>query len=976
MLETLLECILAILFAGSALLLARKAGGKFAGHGVGINFLIAGFTLLAISFLLDITNNYPSLAAYEFIGPTRTEALIQRFIQLSAVILLLMGANRILPESVRNTLLRRSLDTERQLHRASDKLLAEKDRDYRNLIDIANNIILRWKPDGEITFINPFGEAFFMYQPGELVGKNVVGTIVPETETTGKDLRAMISDIIIHPDHYEQNLNENALKNGERRWIQWSNKAIHDTDGNLTELLSVGSDATNSQDARMVLEALASSTQLQGKQFYSKIIRLLAEAYRASYAYIGIFSDDQKNRIRVLSLWDGESVSSGFEYDLADTPCAMTVTGQTVHFETGIKQHFPKDEILIDWGADSYYATPIKDNNNEITGLIGVVDKHALTLTPWTKPVINIFADRIAAELQREKINAEQRLAAQVFLSSHDGIIIMDGEFRIQRVNHAFLDISGYSEEEVIGYTIRQFGVGENDPEHIQEMLKKLELEGHWRGEALSRRKDGSEYPAWLTLNVIRNTDDQVTNHIAMISDITELKTNEKHVYKLAHFDTLTGLANRILFHDRLFQASVRARRSRQHFALLYIDLDRFKPVNDSYGHEIGDKVLIEVSNRLKGLIRESDTLARMGGDEFALILNDLPDIDTLSRIASNLSEQILAQLEQCIRIDNKEIFISGSIGIASYPDDAQNEADLVRHADTAMYHAKESGRNNYRFFEQHMNEAASLRLRTETDLRQALSLNQIEIHYQPALDLETGDVHSFEALARWYHPDVGMVSPEQFIDVAEETGLIMPLGYMVLEKACRQMMRWMRLGYDDIRIAVNISLRQMRDKDLVARVKHILDTTGLSPNHLTLEITESTFIDDIEHSSSIIDQLCYLGVSLAIDDFGTGYSSLSQLKRLPVDALKIDRSFVEGIEHDLENEGIVSATIAMAHRMKLKIIAEGVETEEQMKHLKSLGCDFVQGYYISAAMTPEKSTQFLEDNRKRPLQNEFALPT
>ncbi|MCZ6679061.1 MAG: EAL domain-containing protein [Candidatus Poribacteria bacterium] len=435
-----------------------------------------------------------------------------------------------------------------------------------------------------------------------------------------------------------------------------------------------------------------------------------------------------------------------------------------------------------------------------------------------------------------------------------------------------------------------------------------------------------------------------------------ERKATEKHLAQLARYDSLTGLANRALFMDRLPPALARANRANQMVALMFLDLDRFKTVNDTLGHDVGDLLLQAVAERLKGCLRQMDTVARLGGDEFTLILEGLSHAED----AVTVAEKILQVMAPPFILKNHEVFVSPSIGITIYPHDGDNIEDLMKSADTAMYHAKEGGRNTYQFYTKDMNLHTVDRLTLESDLRRAVEREEFLLHYQPQFSLNTGEVTGVEALIRWHHPERGLVAPSQFIPLAEETGLIIPIGEWVLRAACVQNKAWQAAGFPPVRVAINLSARQFWDKRLFETVAEVLEDTGLNPRYLGLEITEGSAMQDVDYTISASQMLKEIGVQLSVDDFGTGYSSLSYLKRFPIDMLKIDRSFVMDIPADSDDVAITTAIIALAHSLGLKVIAEGVETEDQLQFLRSLQCDEAQGFLFSRPLPAEEVTKLL----------------
>lgn len=561
-----------------------------------------------------------------------------------------------------------------------------------------------------------------------------------------------------------------------------------------------------------------------------------------------------------------------------------------------------------------------------------------------------------------EQIDAERqaRLAAKVLENASEGILITDAQARIIAVNAAFTRITGYTARDSIGKISRMFS-GRGYREAISEtMLNHLERAGHWQGEMSDRRKDGQIYPVWLSISAVRNELGHIENYVGVFTDFSSRKEAEARMYYLAHHDSLTGLPNRAALNERLSHAIVQARVHREMLAVLYLNLDRFKAINDSLGHSAGDALLTETTNRLQGCLREGDSLARLGGDEFAILLESLPHPGAVTEIA----ESILTALRPAFMLEGHEVFVTVSFGISLFPHDGETTQILLKNADVAMYCAKERGKNNYQFFAREMNAKAFERLMLDNSLRHAINRGEFELYYQPQISAQTGDVIGAEALLRWRHPELGMTSPASFIPVAEQNGLIVPIGDWVLHEACRQARAWLDDGYRFGRIAVNLSARQFAAADLLATVRHALDASSLSPEYLELEITESAIMHNPTEAITILENLRGMGLALSIDDFGTGYSSLARLKQYSLDNLKIDRSFVEGIPADHDDMAIVEAIIAVAHKLQLKVVAEGVETAEQFDFLKASGCDAIQGYLISKPLPASVIAQRLSNQQ------------
>ena len=556
------------------------------------------------------------------------------------------------------------------------------------------------------------------------------------------------------------------------------------------------------------------------------------------------------------------------------------------------------------------------------------------------------------AVLERED---SLRLAASVFESSAEGILITDAQQRIISVNPSLQAITGYSAGDVLGSTPAMFKSGKHDAEFYRRMWLCIVNDGFWRGEIWNRRRNGEIFPEFLTISAVRDGVGNVSHYIGSFFDISEQKQAEERIHFLAHHDALTKLPNRTLLDDRLLQAIAKSRRNQNHTAVLFLDLDRFKLINDTLGHNVGDRLLEQVAQTLQGVLRETETVARLGGDEFIIIIPELEVVDRAAVVA----RKVIDILSLPFVVDDRVLHITTSIGISVYPVDGQDPVTLMRNADTAMYHAKEHGRNNFQFYAPAMNLAIQERVTIENDLRQALARGELLLLYQPQIDTRTGRVLGMEALVRWQHPVRGLVSPTHFIPIAEETGLIVAIGDWVLEEACRQAHCWHRAGQPHLRISVNLSARQFQQSDLLARIGAVIERSGIEASALELELTESMLMANPDAATDVLRELAALGVKMAIDDFGTGYSSLAYLKRFPVTRLKIDQSFVRDLSTDLNDAAIVSAVVAMATSLKLEVIAEGVETREQLAYLAAHGCYEIQGYLFSPPKAAPEFSSF-----------------
>ena len=542
-----------------------------------------------------------------------------------------------------------------------------------------------------------------------------------------------------------------------------------------------------------------------------------------------------------------------------------------------------------------------------------------------------------------ERRRSEERLrqAAQVFDSTAEGVIVTDADQHILAVNRAFTEITGYTEAEVLGQNPRILKSGRHDAAFYESMWATLDETGQWRGEIWNRRKDATLFPQVATISAVHDTNGRLTHYVGVFGDISPLKRSEAALYKLAHYDALTNLPNRLLLRARLEQLIQRARLQEGQLALLFLDLDLFKNVNDTLGHPVGDRLLQQVATAMAGLIRPGDNIARLGGDEFVLLLEVLPNPNA----AAALARRLLARFAQPFPVEGQDLYITASIGISIYPLDGLDMDGLLRTADVAMYQAKAQGRNTFRFFEPAMSDGATERLQLETALRGALRRGELALHYQPQVCLENAQLSGVEVLLRWQHPLLGTIPPARFIPIAEEIGIIGELGAWVLMQACQQMATWDQEGFRVPRLAVNLSMQQIEAEGFVDLIRDVLTSSGIAPERLELEVTESVLMRSAERCAAALSALREIGVAIAIDDFGSGYSSLGYLQRLPVDRLKIDRVFVEHLTEDANHDAIARAVIVLGRSLGLEVLAEGVETRAQADFLQREGCHEAQGY-------------------------------
>ena len=556
-------------------------------------------------------------------------------------------------------------------------------------------------------------------------------------------------------------------------------------------------------------------------------------------------------------------------------------------------------------------------------------------------------------------------LSTSIIQNATEGILLTDKKGRIASINKAFSNITGYHLAEVIGKPIDFFRSNHHTDDFFDSVTRQVKDYGIWQGEMNNVRKTGEVFPSWVSIQPSKDSSGQVTNYIFYLRDISEIKFIETNLRQIALQDPLTSLPNRSHFLSRLSHALELARRNNQQVVVIYLDLDRFKVINDTYGHEKGDVLLKQVSERLTSIARRNDTIARMGGDEFTVLLEGT-SVDSIIG-ASTFAQKILGLFNYPFRIDNHEFYVTCSIGISLYPNDGDDVTTLMKNSDMAMYRAKELGKNNFQFFSQEMNERAQKQLDMEAYLRHAVERNELRLEYQPIVDASTGKISSVEALLRWENADLGRVFPDVFIPLAESTGLIIPIGDWVVFTACEQIKALHDSGWAGLNVSVNISGRQLERNTLVDTVKTALEKTGLPPSCLTLEITESLLMKNIKATRAILQELRLLGVGISIDDFGTGYSSLNSLMVLPIDTLKIDKSFILEVTSNPQNLSLVQGIILIGHNLNLQVVAEGVETIEQADLLNINSCDKLQGYYFSRPVTIPRLVDQLEKEKGQP---------
>jgi len=664
----------------------------------------------------------------------------------------------------------------------------------------------------------------------------------------------------------------------------------------------------------------------------------------------------KKVTIALFSIPEGSDVAKSAGYNSWTTPMAYESTQLLM-------------QKLKAYPFNTPHQLTLTDVFKKYTGEISTILAFISFILGW----LFVRSHKLRMKLSKEKknlkkevavrIEAEQKLklAASVFEHASEGIVITLPDQTIVEVNNAFVTLTGFSREEVIGATPRILKSGMHKPEYYAEMFTTIVNTGAWQGEIWNRNKNGELYAELINISAVKNEAGEIQNFIGIFSDITTMKEHQEKLAYLVNYDPLTGLANRRYLHDRLEHAIQLAKRNDDLIAVIFIDLDNFKYVNDTLGHEVGDKLLIHITERIKGVIRESDTLARMGGDEFVLIAEKIGTEDAVA----SLAQKIVESISNSFYISHNKIFTGASLGISIFPSDGADIDTLMKKADMAMYQSKEQGKNRFSFFSVDLERKLKNKLGTENELRRAISSNEFVLYYQPQVDSRNDHIIGLEALIRWNHPQRGIVSPYEFIPTAEDSGLIVPIGDWVIMKSVSTLRIWQDSGINLQWLAINIADKQFKETTFVSKIQSAIDFFKVDPTKIKIELTEGIIMDKPDEAIAKLNQLRDLGVKISIDDFGTGYSSLSYLRRFPIDQFKIDRSFVKDIGDSRSDKEITSAMIAMGHALNIEIIAEGVETKEQLDFLMGRGCYFIQGYYYSKPKPEHEITAIMSSGQK-----------
>lgn len=714
---------------------------------------------------------------------------------------------------------------------------------------------------------------------------------------------------------------------------------------------------------------------IDAQELLQDMCRTIVEVGQHRFAWVGYAEHDVDKSVRPVARFGVDNGYLDFAaITWADTEHGQSPTGTALRVGVvQVSQDFAGDRRLEPWreealkrGYAGILALPLTDENGTF-GTLTIYSSDSAAFDTEEVGLLMELARDLAYGINALRVRGERdqalkdlQLAAKVFDDSNEGILITDAQKTILAVNRSFSTMTGYARSEVLGGNLDVIKSDHHDAAFFEELWASVDHAGYWVGELWNRRKSGEVFPALQSVGAVRDKQGVLTHYLAILSDVSSRKESEERIRYLTQQDVLTGLPNRKLVTDGLEQAIGFARRAERLVAVMHLDIDRFKVINDSLGRAAGDALLKQIADRLSGHIRHGDTVARLGGDEFMLIMSDVASESDTASMAHKLLNLVATPLS----LSGQEVVVTASLGVALFPRDGGLATQLMRNADVAKFRAKELGRNIVQFYAPDMNARMREMFELETGLRRGIERQEFLLYYQPKAELTQGQCVGAEALIRWRHPTMGMVSPADFIPLAEETGLIIPIGKWVIETACKQLKRWQDDGFSDLVLSVNLSARQFQQEGLVELVTRALQDNGLQAQHLELEITESAVMHDAQQAIDILGRLKKVGVRISLDDFGTGYSSLSYLKRFPIDTLKIDQSFVQDVTCDPDDAAITCAVISLAHSLKRKVIAEGVESEAQLAFLRRNRCDQIQGFYFSRPLPVDEFTQLLRDGK------------
>ncbi|QBG34828.1 bifunctional diguanylate cyclase/phosphodiesterase [Litorilituus sediminis] len=688
--------------------------------------------------------------------------------------------------------------------------------------------------------------------------------------------------------------------------------------------------------------------------FADVICLSLAKATHADYVFIAEL-DEQLTRATSISLAAHGEIQENISYLLANSPCEHVGQGSVCSYSENCQQAFPEDQLLFDMNISGYVGVPLRNEAGQTTGILVALFEQAIFAEQDVRALFLLFSGMIKKEMEKQALISELNIRNEIIEESQEAIIVCDKNVEIISVNKAFTKISGYTFKEVKGKNPKFLGSGLTDKHFYGDMWQAIHETGSWSGEIWNKKKTGEIFPEWLSISTICDENNEVSYYVAFFFDISKRKASESKIYKQANFDLLTGLANRFLFTEQVALAVNNAISGHKKSAILHMDLDLFKEINDVYGHDFGDQLLIQAAERLQSYIKSTDCVARISGDGFAILLNDISN----EYIVNAIVKRILAAFSGAFIIGDISIQCTLSIGITVFQEHEQ-VSDIMKRAETAMYHAKDSGRNSYCYFSQKMQDTALRKLHLKNQLSHAIENRQLNVVYQPIISIKDKRVNKFEALVRWNNQGE-WVSPEEFIQIAEEFSLIKELGQLVLSQACLVLKQLKQQGFNDVVFNINrsvfeIPLNQSENKQWLNTIEHF----GLQPSDICFELTESALAPDKRNNEILFNLLRESGCTIALDDFGTGYSSLAYVRRIPIDYIKIDRSFITDMSTNEDDNILVSTIIAMSKALGKKVVAEGVETKEQLDLLSALSCDYIQGYLFSKPLPAEQLANYL----------------
>ena len=821
--------------------------------------------------------------------------------------------------------------------RRADAALRQSEERHRLFADNASDIIWTMDLDGRFTYMSPSVEKLRGYTSAEAIQQPLEQALTAASFLVAKDYleRTVPAMLAGRPFSDFRGELEQTCKDGSTVWIEVTTSGMKNTAGEYFGIQGVARDMTERKRADEALRASEERNRAITQSAFDAIITTDSAGHIAGW-----------NR--------GAQIIFGYtEQEVMGQPMTLLIPPR---FQAG---HLAGMDRMASGAAPRILGKTV-----ELSGLRKNSEEFPLelSLAKW-ESAEGWFVTGIIRDMTQSKANQTQlKLAAQVFAQGHEGITVADAQGHIVMVNQAFTTITGYPGDEVLGKNPNLLSSGRQSPEFYTAMWREIHLHGHWAGEIWNRHKNGTVYPVWLTISVMRDAQGGVTHYIGNLNDLSAMKAAENRIHWLSHFDVRTGLPNRSLLQDRTEHAISMAQRAREPLTMMMVSIDYFNNVNDTLNDKIGDELLLEIAKRLGGAVREQDTVARIGDKEFVLVLPGTP-----ASGAAHLATQLLLKLAQPFRLSDQELALTASIGIASCPDNGADFNALFTSVKVAMHRAQANGRGNFQFYSDALYQQVQAREQMIQALRQAMALDQLQLMYQPLADLQTGHISGMEALLRWQHPELGAVSPVQFIPLAEGAGLIKEIGEWVLRQACRDIRRWLDQGIQVPHVAVNVSPLQFHDHDLIAKVKSALAESQVDAAYLYLEVTESALMDDVPHSEGMLVELKKMGLKLSLDDFGTGYSSLSYLKRFPFDKVKIDQSFVRDIANSQSDHVLVNVIVSMAHGLGLKVIAEGVETEAQCEIMRASVCDEIQGYFFSHPISAQAIEELFKEGRQLP---------